>query len=93
MLKIELRFGEINPVDAMVKQYELLKEEGIYRAFINGYSKRASVVFDESKISKEEVLKRLGEFKPKVVGVQRLSLEELVESSYSWNNHRGEVKV
>ncbi len=93
MLKVELKFGEINPVDAMIKQYELLKKEGIYRAFINGYSKRGSLVFDESKMSRDEVLEMLKEFKPEIVGAQRLTLEELVESSYSWKNHRGEVKI
>lgn len=84
MLKLRLKFGEINPADAMAKQYELLNEEGIYRAFINGYSKRGSVVFDESRISREEILKRLEEFKPEIVGAERLTLNELIESSYSW---------
>ena len=90
MLKLRLKFRKINPVDAMVKQYELLNEEGIYRAFINGYSRRGSVVFDESKISREEIMKRLEDLEPEIVGAERLTLDELIESSYSW---KGEVEV
>ncbi len=90
MLKLRLKFRKINPVDAMVKQYELLNEEGIYRAFINGYSKRGSVVFDESKISREEIMKRLEDLEPEIVGAERLTLNELIESSYSW---KGKVEV
>ncbi|WP_456396151.1 DUF3213 domain-containing protein [Thermococcus sp.] len=90
MLKLRLKFRKINPVDAMVKQYELLNEEGIYRAFINGYSRRGSVVFDESRISREEIMKRLEDFEPEIVGAERLTLDELIESSYSW---KGEAEV
>ncbi len=93
MIRIEMRFREINPVDAMARQYELLSEEGIYRAFINGYSKRGVVVFDESKISRERILEKLEDFKPEIVAVRNLTLEELIESSYSWKNHMGEAKV
>lgn len=89
LTRIDLRFGRITPDEARARQYELLKDGRIWRAFINGYAKNGFVIFDGEAISKEEVLEKLGDFEPEVTSVKRLTVAELVESSYSWNNVMG----
>ncbi len=86
LTKISLRFKDIDPETARVKQYELGKELGVWRIFLNGYAKSGFVVFDEELLSKDELLKALEEFGPEVTAVERLTVDELIERSMSWNN-------
>ncbi|AEK73465.1 hypothetical protein GQS_07845 [Thermococcus sp. 4557] len=89
LTRIDLRFGRITPDEARARQYELLKDGRVWRAFINGYARSGFVVFDEETISKDEVLEKLRDFEPEITAIKRLTVEELVESSYSWNNVMG----
>jgi len=84
LVRIDLRFNDVNWERATVKQYELLRDRAVWRAFINGYSKKGFVIVDEG--AEQTVVERLEELKPEVTGKKEMSLEELVESSYSWNN-------
>ncbi|HDZ36683.1 MAG TPA: DUF3213 domain-containing protein [Thermococcus sp.] len=92
LTKIILKFENVDWETATAKQYELLKDTGVWRAFINGYSKNGVVVFDEEKLSKEELLERLKELKPEIVREEHITVEELLESSYSWNNILGKME-
>ncbi|NJE04091.1 DUF3213 domain-containing protein [Thermococcus sp. MV11] len=91
LLRLEFRFARATPDDARVVQYELLKDERVWRAFINGYAKNGFVVFDEEALPREELLEKLKSLEPEVVGEVYLTVEELIESSYSWNNVMGQV--
>ncbi|WP_048811321.1 DUF3213 domain-containing protein [Thermococcus gammatolerans] len=86
LVRLNLRFGDIDWERATVKQYELEKEEAIWRVFLNGYAKNGFVVFDPSSIPEEKVLEALGELKPEVRSREELTVEELIEKSMSWNN-------
>ncbi len=89
LTRLEFKFGNINWEKATIKQYELEKDERIWRIFINGYAKNGFVVFDEDVLSREELLKALGELEPEIKGEKKLTVAELIESSYSWNNVLG----
>jgi hypothetical protein len=91
LTKLFLRFGSIDWERATAKQYELLKDERVWRAFINGYAKNGFVVFDEEALPREELLKRLGDLEPEIVREESVTVGELIESSYSWNNILGQV--
>jgi len=84
--RLELRFKNIDWEKATIKQYELEKELGVWRIFLNGYAKNGFVVFDEELITKERILKVLNELEPEVTGEKNLTVQELVEKSMSWNN-------
>ena len=84
--RLDLRFGNIDWEKATIKQYELEKELGVWRVFLNGYAKNGFVVFDEELMAKEKILKALEELQPEVVGDRTLTVGELVEQSYSANN-------
>ena len=86
LTRIDLRFGDINWEKATIKQYELEKELGVWRIFLNGYAKNGFVVFDEELLPKEKLMESLKELNPEVVSERNLTVGELVESSYSWNN-------
>jgi len=86
LTKLVLRFGDIDWERAQVKQYELEKELGVWRIFLNGYAKNGFVVFDEELITKEKILEALDELQPEITAMKRLTVGELVESSMSWNN-------
>ncbi|WP_456367199.1 DUF3213 domain-containing protein [Thermococcus sp.] len=86
LVRIDLKFKNINWETATIKQYELEKELGVWRIFLNGYSKKGFIVFDEDSIPKEKILETLRELEPEVEGEKTLTVEELIESSYSWNN-------
>ena len=73
----------LTPEEAMVIQYELSKEDPIYRVFINLYAKIAKVDFDDSKISAEQIAEKL---KGRKIEERDIPLEELIEKSMSWNN-------
>lgn len=92
LLRIDFKFRKIAPDEARTKQYELLKDERIWRAFLNGYTGNGYVVFDEEALPKDELLSRLREFEPEVTAIRRLTLGELIESSYSWNNILGSME-
>ncbi len=92
LTKLVLRFGDIDWERAQVKQYELEKELGVWRIFLNGYAKNGFVVFDEELITKEKLLERLGELKPEVVAEEHLTVGELINSSLSWNNLLGKME-
>ncbi|ASJ13348.1 DUF3213 domain-containing protein [Thermococcus thioreducens] len=89
---LSLRFGNIDWEKATAKQYELLKDERIWRAFLNGYAKNGFVVFDEDALPREELLEALKELEPEIIGEERIAVKELVESSYSWNNILGSME-
>ncbi len=86
LVRIDLKFKNINWETATIKQYELEKELGVWRIFLNGYSKKGFIVFDEDALPKEKILETLRELEPEVEGEKTLTVEELIESSYSWNN-------
>ncbi len=90
LVRIDLKFGNINWEKATIKQYELEKELGVWRIFLNGYAKNGFVIFDEDVLSREELLKALGELEPEIKGEKKLTVAELIESSYSWNNVLGQ---
>jgi len=92
LTRLELRFGDVNWERATIKQYELEKELGVWRIFLNGYTKKGFVVFDGSLLSKSKVLERLSELKPEVTAEKEITVAELVESSMSWNNIFGKVR-
>ncbi len=84
LIRIDLRFSDVDWEKATVRQYELLKDGAVWRAFINGYSKRGFVIAEEG--AEQAVMERLKGLEPEITGKKEMSLEELVESSYSWNN-------
>ncbi|NJE76546.1 DUF3213 domain-containing protein [Thermococcus sp. ES12] len=92
LTKLFLRFGSIDWERATAKQYELLKDERVWRAFINGYAKNGFVIFDEEALPREELLKRLGDLEPEIVREESVTVGELIESSYSWNNILGKME-
>ncbi|ASJ08040.1 hypothetical protein A3L11_01885 [Thermococcus siculi] len=92
LTKLVLRFGNIDWEKASAKQYELEKELGVWRIFLNGYAKNGFVVFDGEMISKESIMEKLTELEPEVVGEETITAQQLIESSYSWNNIIGKAK-
>ncbi|AIU69099.1 hypothetical protein TEU_01405 [Thermococcus eurythermalis] len=86
LTKITLKFENVDWEKATAKQYELLTDVRVWRAFINGYSKKGIVVFDEEKMPKKELIEKLEDLKPEIVKEEQITVEELLESSYSWNN-------
>ena len=86
LVRLDLKFENINWEKATIKQYELEKELGVWRIFLNGYAKNGFVVFDEELITEEKILEALDELQPEIVSMKRLTVGELVESSMSWNN-------
>ncbi len=86
LTRVNFKFKNINWETATIKQYELEKELGVWRIFLNGYSKSGFIVFDEDALPKEKILETLRELEPEVEGEKTLTVEELIESSYSWNN-------
>ncbi|WP_297535388.1 DUF3213 domain-containing protein [Thermococcus sp.] len=91
LTRLEFRFKNANFENASAKQYELEKDERVWRVFINGFAKNGFVVFDEEALPREEILKTLEELEPEVVGEKSLTVEELINSSYSWNNIIGKA--
>ncbi|ASJ10578.1 hypothetical protein A3L12_04335 [Thermococcus sp. P6] len=85
---LRLRFGKVDWEKATAKQYELLKEDRVWRAFLNGYARSGFIVFDEESLPREEVMEILKELEPMIVEDKEITVEELIESSYSWNNVR-----
>ena len=86
LVRLDLKFGNINWEKATIKQYELEKELGVWRIFLNGYAKNGFIIFDEELITKEKILEALDELQPEITAMKRLTVGELVESSMSWNN-------
>lgn len=86
LVKIELNLNSIPPEKAQTLQYELSKNLATYRVFINPYTKSAVIVFDEKKLSKEELLKLFEPYGANMIGMERLTLEELIGNSMSWKN-------
>jgi|GEM_PF-569308 len=91
LTRLEFRFGDVDWERATVKQYELEKDERVWRVFINGYTKNGFVVFEEDALPREELLKTLQDLKPEIKGEKKLTVGELIESSYSWNNILGQT--
>ncbi|WP_297435416.1 DUF3213 domain-containing protein [Thermococcus sp.] len=92
ILRIDLKFGNINPQTAQIKQYELEKDMRVWRIFLNGYAKNGFVVFDEEALSKDEVLNALKDLAPEIKSMRRLTVADLVEESMSWNGILGKMK-
>lgn len=93
LTRLDLKFGDINWEKAVMKQYELEKDERVFRVFLNGYAKDGFVIFDKELLPREELLKALDELKPEVVGEKSITLQELIEESMSWKNVYGKVLV
>ena len=91
LTRINFKFGNIDWERATVKQYELEKELGVWRIFLNGYARNGFVVFDEELLPRERLLDILKELEPETKTVKRLTVGELIEFSYSWNNILGQV--
>ncbi|WP_297459243.1 DUF3213 domain-containing protein [Thermococcus sp.] len=92
LTRINFRFGNINWERGTIKQYELEKELGVWRIFLNGYAKNGFVIFDEELIPREKILETLKDLEPTVVEEKTLTVGELIESSYSWNNILGKIE-
>ncbi|NJE11280.1 DUF3213 domain-containing protein [Thermococcus sp. MAR1] len=92
LTKLVFRFGRINWENAMAKQYELEKDERVWRIFLNGYAKNGFVIFDEETLPREELLKKLSDLEPEITGEETVTVGELIESSYSWNNLLGRME-
>ncbi|NJF24933.1 DUF3213 domain-containing protein [Thermococcus sp. Bubb.Bath] len=93
LTRLDLKFGDINWEKATIKQYELGKDERVWRVFLNGYAKNGFVVFDEELLPREELLKPLKELKPEIVAEKTLTVQELIEDSMSWNRIFGKGKT
>lgn len=48
LTRLDLKFGDINWEKATIKQYELEKDERVWRIFLNGYARNGFVIFDEA---------------------------------------------
>ncbi|WP_010477210.1 DUF3213 domain-containing protein [Thermococcus zilligii] len=92
LVRLDLKFGNIDWEKATVKQYELEKELGIWRVFLNGYTRRGFAVFDEEAMPREKLLGILKELEPEIVGEKKLTVSELAEASYSWKNILGKTE-
>ncbi len=92
LMRLDLKFGKIDPETAQVKQYELEKDIRVWRVFLNGYARNGFVVFDEEAMSKEEIMNLLGDLEPQVKAMRRLTVADLVDESMSWNNILGKMK-
>ena len=86
LTRLELEFDKGNWELTTAKQYELLTKAEVWRAFLNSYTGRGFVVFDEEALPREKILETLKELNAKVVAEKKLTVSELIESSYSWNN-------
>ena len=86
LVRLNLKFRNVNWEKGTIKQYELGKELGVWRVFINGYAKNGFVIFDEGVVSKDKILEALKELEPEIIEVQRITIGELIEKSMSWNN-------
>ncbi|CAI1492855.1 MULTISPECIES: DUF3213 domain-containing protein [Thermococcus] len=86
LTRLELQFDRGNWELATAKQYELLTRAEVWRAFLNSYTGRGFVVFDEEALPREKILETLKELNARVVAEKKLTVGELIESSYSWNN-------
>ncbi|RLI83167.1 MAG: hypothetical protein DRP01_09285 [Archaeoglobales archaeon] len=86
LTRFELEFDKGNWELLTVKQYELLTKAEVWEAFLNSYTGRGFVTFDEKDLPKEEVLKILKELNPKISNEKKITITELIESKYSWNN-------
>ncbi|ASJ02402.1 hypothetical protein A3L09_03615 [Thermococcus profundus] len=86
LVRLDLKFGKINPESAQIKQYELEKDTRIWRVFLNGYSKNGFVIFDEEQMDKDQLTELLKDLEPEIKSLKRLTVAELVEESMSWNN-------
>ncbi|MCD6140264.1 MAG: DUF3213 domain-containing protein [Thermococcus sp.] len=86
MIRIDFKFDNITPEEARRMQYKLATNLAVYRVFLNGYSKNGYITFDESKLSREEVLQMLEEFKPEIIRERTLTPDELIIESLSWKN-------
>ena len=85
LIRLDLKFGNITPENAQIKQYELEKDLKVWRVFLNGYAKNGFVVFDGEATSKDEVMDILKDLAPEVKAMRRLTVADRVEESMSWN--------
>ena len=90
LTRLELEFDKGNWELATAKQYELLTKVEVWRAFLNSYTGKGFVIFDEDALPREKLLETLKELNAKVVGEKKLTIAELIDASYSWNNVFGE---
>ncbi|WP_048150449.1 DUF3213 domain-containing protein [Palaeococcus ferrophilus] len=86
LTKLVLKLTSADWENTSAKQYEIAKEIGVWRVFLNGYSKRGVVVFDEEVLPREELLKRLEDLKPEIVTEESLMVQELIVGSMGSNN-------
>ena len=86
LTRLELEFDKGNWELTTAKQYELLTKAEVWRAFLNSYTGKGFVIFDEDALPREKLLETLKELNAKVVGEKKLTVAELVENSMSWNN-------
>ncbi|MBP1911277.1 DUF3213 domain-containing protein [Thermococcus stetteri] len=92
LTRLDLKFGDINWEKGTIKQYELEKDERVWRIFLNGYARNGFVIFDEELLPREELLKALEELQPEVTGERALTVQELIEESLSWKNIYGKME-
>jgi hypothetical protein len=93
LTRIDFRFGNIDWERATIKQYELEKELGVWRIFLNGYAKNGFAIFDEELLPREELLRAIEELKPEIVKEKTLTVQELIDDSMSWNRIFGKGRA
>jgi len=91
LTRLELEFDRGKWELAAAKQYELLTRAEVWRAFLNSYTGRGFVIFDEENLPRENVLEGLRELNARVAAEKKLTVGELIESSCSWNNVLGKT--
>ncbi len=84
LVRLELKVPDITPEKGTELQHDLAENLAVYRVFVNGFTKRIKIIFDEKKMSKEELLGALEEYMPEVIKEERVTLSEVIESSMSW---------
>ncbi|AEC50964.1 hypothetical protein PNA2_0047 [Pyrococcus sp. NA2] len=78
--------NSITHEEAMAVQYELSKEDAVYRAFINPYARMAKIIFDENKKETKDLLSLLEKFKPEIIEERSITVDDVIERSLSWKN-------
>ncbi|NJE25504.1 DUF3213 domain-containing protein [Thermococcus sp. MV5] len=93
MKRIDLKLNNITPTEARKTQYQLLLNPAVYRVFLNGYTKKGYIIFEENKLPQEKLLEMLRIFEPIIISERKTTQEELIESSLSWKNTIGTKSI
>ncbi len=86
LLRLELKLPALTSEEGSKLQYNLASNLAVYRVFDNGFTRRATVILDESKMSKGELIDSLADYSPEIVKEEKVTLDEIIEASMSWRN-------